>query len=508
MRSPAPVRDFGASPPTTKASRAGRSISGRFFETLLAIGVFWWVALKWETFFLLYTSLLIAPLLFLRSPKSVAQGVEWFDNGFFPTKSPEDPEARAAVVKQLAKSSIWIAIALGVCVVTGYLAIKVILVSFEGLGGFWRRVVFGYFLVNWTVAGLLAFILALEGLGFSRIAEGLTEARLEKLREAGRLKEAEALLRVVALTETGALKRAIEGGVALILPGLMLAMLIYSQITRFCATLRFLIEGYAAMPTNIRRLSLFTAPGHVPELIPGLPKEHKLRLGAVIAEGKEALASSEFSNWVFGFFLLPLVLIWFLPGWAYRFILKSTLWFWWILFIVGGAPNVEDGIEGLRADAYRKAHTWIFIALAVFGVAGFLFGAELKPMIANRLSDAPLLSTAAMLLLIEWRAISAFQWVVLLSSGLTLGVVFWTHSLVVDYKEVPGRKESVEKRLPWLGSLVKWKTAIGMASIALLMLYILLYANRAEHWAPVSDWAFGWLQSLYGENARALLPPR
>jgi hypothetical protein len=227
----------------------------------------------------------------------------------------------------------------------------------------------------------------------------------------------------------------------------------------------------------------------------------------VTADGKETLASSDFSAKIFGFFWLLLIPLWFLPGWAYRFILKSTLWFWWVLFIIGGAPNVADGIEGLRADAYRKAHTWVFIALAVFGIVGFLFGAELKPMIANRLSDAPLLSTAAMLLLIDWRAISAFQWVALLSSGLTLGVVLWTHSLAVDHKEVPGRKEKVEKTLPRLGHLVKLKTGVGMASIALLMLYIVLYANRAEHWAPVSEWAFGWLRFLYGENAEALLPP-
>lgn len=47
-----------------------------------------------------------------------------------------------------------------------------------------------------------------------------------------------------------------------------------------------------------------------------------------------------------------------------------------------------------------------------------------------------------------------------------------------------------------------------MAGVAPLMLYIALYANKAEHWWPVSDWVFGGLRFLYGENAEALRPPR
>jgi hypothetical protein len=276
----------------------------------------------------------------------------------------------------------------------------------------------------------------------------------------------------------------------------VLGVWIATLLVRFFATFRYAIDGYAAMPANIRRLSLLTAPGHVPELLPGLQKEHPFRFGAVITEMKQGAI----------FFWLPLLAFWFIPGWAYRFILKSTLWFWWVLFIIGGAPNVKDGIEGLRADAYRESFSWVLIALAVFGVVSFLFGSALKPIIVNRLSGAPLPTAVALLMLIDWRALSFFQGLSALSSVMTLWVAFWAHGLSVDYREVPGRKEEVEKRLPWLGHLIKWKTGVGMVSIALLMLYIALYANIAEHWAPVSDWAFGWLELLYGENAKALLP--
>jgi hypothetical protein len=141
----------------------------------------------------------------------------------------------------------------------------------------------------------------------------------------------------------------------------------------------------------------------------------------------------------------------------------------------------------------------------MFGVVSFLFGTALKPIIVNHLSGAPVPTAVALLMLIDWRALSLFQWLSVLSSVMTLGVAVWAQGLSVDYREVPGRKELVEKRLPWLGHLIKLKTGVGTVSIALLMLYLALYANMAEHWLPVSNWAFGWLQWLYGENAKALL---
>ena len=53
-------------------------------ETLLAMAVFWWVAIRYETFLLLTTSLFVAPLLLLRSDKSTWLGVQWIDEGMLP----------------------------------------------------------------------------------------------------------------------------------------------------------------------------------------------------------------------------------------------------------------------------------------------------------------------------------------------------------------------------------------------------------------------------------------
>ena len=98
-------------------------------ETALAIGVFWYVALRWETFLLLYSSLFIAPLLLFRSPQSVKRGAQLFDKGFFPIEWPKDPEARKAAVSRLQKRWGWIGVGIGIVAVVaiGYPAAKMFL---------------------------------------------------------------------------------------------------------------------------------------------------------------------------------------------------------------------------------------------------------------------------------------------------------------------------------------------------------------------------------------------
>ena len=195
----------------------------------------------------------------------------------------------------------------------------------------------------------------------------------------------------------------------------------------------------------------------------------------------------------------------YLPAVAYRFILKSTLWFWWILFIVGGAPRLDGGIEGLRADAYRKASAWVGIATALFAVVGFGFGWLLKPWAENLAAEAKMPTAVALLVLVDWQSIPAVQWITLASASTTLAALFWTQAVYVDSQN-PRRAARVAAQLPYLGELVKWKTGFGAVGIALLMLYFALYANAVHHYLPVSEWAASWLRWLYGAAAERLRP--
>lgn len=522
-------------------------------ETLLAIVAFWYVALHWETFFLLYSSLFIAPLLLLRSETSTKHGAKLLENGFFPPKLPERPLGLKTERKPLVYSWAWIglAVALGVLFAIGYPAAKSIFSGQLGWAGIWRGAAFVYVLT--IVAAALAVALAeavaltaalvVSGMGAALIVlfEGGTGAPVGALLAA----LAAALTGLVTLTianalaYNGAVARAgtlpaaamqigsgffhimmygvvrsagfgwvpIAAAALYFVPILLLSVLLASVFFRSYASILHFFDCYAAMPLNLRRLSFFTAPGHAPELLPGLPSGHHLRFGSMATKGKDHLAERGFSGKFLGVAYILMIPIWFIIGWGYRVVLKSTLWLWWVLFFIGGAPNVADGIAGVRADTYRKMSSWILIAVAVFTLVAFFFGKALKPLIVNHLNDASLIGPVALIALIDWKAISIFQWVLLLSSTLTISVVVWTHNLVVDESEVPGRKNKVEKQLRRLGYLLNWKTGIGMLSIALLMAYVAFYANATHHWLPISKWVFEWLTWLYGDNAKALLLP-
>ncbi len=278
---------------------------------------------------------------------------------------------------------------------------------------------------------------------------------------------------------------------------------------RFAATARHAREGYRRLPTNVRRLALCMTPLQQPELLPGLRADHFLRFDVFFFISLFEYGGSELIN-KFKFVAnsvikLPSLVILYLPAWAYRFIVKSTLWFWWILFIVGGAPQLDGGVEGLRADAYREASAWIGIATTVFAVVGFGFGWLLKPWAENLTAEAKLPTAVALLVLVDWKPIPVVQWITLASALTTIAVVIWTRDVYVD-SENPQRATRVAAQLPWLGHLVKWKTGFGAVGIALLMLYFALYANAVHQYVPLSEWAAGWLRWLYGAAAERLRP--
>src|SRR6185436_9213931 len=72
------------------ASRAAGKVSVlACAETLFAVVLYWWIAIRWGTHVHLLTSVFIAPLLLLRSPESIEMGVRWFQKDWFGFKKYE-----------------------------------------------------------------------------------------------------------------------------------------------------------------------------------------------------------------------------------------------------------------------------------------------------------------------------------------------------------------------------------------------------------------------------------
>jgi hypothetical protein len=498
-------------------------------ETVLAIAVFWWIAIRYETLMLLTTSLFVAPLLLLRSEESTQLGVKWFEEGLFPTNWPADLEARHKIDKRLEQRwrRIGATFGVGLGLGLGYAAAKVFLVGQMGWAAFWGMVV--CWAIGWIAETAVGTVTVAAAGAASAGAVAATAARARAvavaaaaatvIAGAGGLAAVgaacaavwialvrPAMIAAVVAKGVGVENRAgVEDAAFLAYPSILLGISLATVIIRVAATICCLPAGYRNIPNNLRRLAGSMAPFQHPELLPGLPAEHAFRFNIFFSAAFGRLGGPEpidKSLSLRAYVYAPFI---FLPAWAYRFILKSTLWFWWILFIVGGAPRLDGGIEGLRADAYRKASAWIGIATTIFAVVGFGFGWLLKPWAENLGAYAPLPAAVALLVLGDWKSVPIVQWVTLASALSTIAVVVWTRDVYVDSQNKK-RAARVDAQLPWLGHLVKWKTGFGAVGIALLMLYIALYANAVHHWLPVSDWAAGWLHRLYGAAATRLAP--
>jgi len=483
------------------------------------------VAIRYETFMLLTTSLFVAPLLLLRSEESTRLGVKWLHEGMFPPRWPVNPPARAEAEQRWRRRLNWLGAAIGIAVGfrLGYPAAKLYLFGHEGWYAFARGVGFGL-ATTWLASALaeagakaIAGALAGPGMGAAAAAGAGAVAGPVAALAAG-VAAATGAGAVVVAGAVGAVAGAGSGASAfalaravfvfMMVPGLLLGFWLVALIFRMIATVRHTPEGYQRLPDNVRRLALCKTPVQQPELLPGLPADHPLRFSFVFASGASNLGSSDWRKRFGAYSLFTFAPIIYFPAWAYRFILKSTLWFWWILFVGGGAPRLDGGIEGLRADAYRKASAWVGIATAIFAVVGFGFGFGwlLKPLAENLGSFASLPTAVALLVLVDWKSVPIVQWVTLAAAASTIAIVIWTQGLYVDWQN-DRRAARVAAQLPWLGHFVKWKTGFGAVGIALLMLNIALYANAVHHWLPVSDWAAGWLHLLYGAAATRLAPP-
>jgi len=107
------------------------------------------------------------------------------------------------------------------------------------------------------------------------------------------------------------------------------------------------------------------------------------------------------------------------------------------------------------------------------------------------------------LVLIDWRSLPFLALLGALSCILTIGAWLWADGILKDSK-VFGREEKVARGLRRLAHLIQWKTAIGVLTITLLMLYVAFLANAKLGLWPLSDWFFDGLSWLYGKYAAAL----
>ncbi len=107
-------------------------------EVIFSVAAYWWIAWYFDTYAHLLISILVAPLILLRSDESVALGVEMFGRYMsgedFPPRSAKG--VSAVIVSAVAAGG------------ASWLAVDWFLVGHEGWSLFWRAMLIGLFALN------------------------------------------------------------------------------------------------------------------------------------------------------------------------------------------------------------------------------------------------------------------------------------------------------------------------------------------------------------------------
>lgn len=313
-------------------------------ETLVAVAIYWWFSVHFETYSLLLISVAVAPLVLLRSDKSVELGVRWF--GKWERRVWDDEETE--------EIRDHFAIGLIAGPLAGFTAYCLVVYFPESADGWtaahgfaigWISVaVVGVVSLGFPTTGAVAATLGREATsaGAYGLAGGIAGAIAGGL--GGALTVAIAIAAAVAAAGVviGILSspRAPPGTALImmvfgapVLVGFALGLFALSLVVRFGATISHICRGLQALPRNFQRLVVCTSPFQEPELVPGLTTgETHFTWPDMWRLFRSRSNSGGIEQKVSVFFTYPTaLLLWFFPGWFYRLTLKSTAWFWFPL---------------------------------------------------------------------------------------------------------------------------------------------------------------------------------
>ena len=359
-------------------------------ETVLAVVCCWGAAWYFESHLHLWISILVAPLLLLRSPESIHKGTMWFA-AYLADKTKITP--RGTPIRFW---GILLPLVLGITVVCAYAMTQSFLVDHGGWSLFLRSMLVGIIAV-WvvvavavagamagsvvlalTIAFVLALALAVADVAALAVALGLTVT----------LSSFAAIMVVLALV--GAVAGTGDLTVAVLLAGIpwLTGIWLRSLGIRIVATLRHPLLGLRALPYNWQRILWVIDAKHSPELLPGpgslasAVSPQNIR-GLIHARG---MLKRFFGIVLFSSFLLPALL--------YRWGIKSTFWFYWPLLYLHSKPQQQDAetskicLLNLYKGSMERSRQWLALILLLCMSATTYF-MDIKVFIQSHVATVP-----------------------------------------------------------------------------------------------------------------------
>ncbi|MBI5772466.1 MAG: hypothetical protein HZA89_01840 [Verrucomicrobia bacterium] len=526
---PAAAHPGPAAPPTEEtkkwvwysslASRAAGQVSVlACMETLCAVALYWWIAIRYDTHWHLVSSVCIAPLLLLRSPESMATGVRWFLKDWFGFNSYEQ--------WLKGKRACWFgALALVSALPTYFFAHWL---SHRWLPGLERGSLFGWaaaieassvvgaYLVAGASAGVVAGagagaaagagavagegMVAGEGAGAFALAGAVTGAAVGAFvgasAIAGAVVGAGAIAGAVAGAVVGAVvgAGAIAGAVTAFGRGAGAGLAVRGLLLRVLATLCYIPNGIKRVPENWRENNFLTDSFLPAELMPGI-RDYRPTL-SLDGLHKRWIDEQIKSMWLS--YALAGV-IFFLPAFIYRLNIKATAWFWWPLaYLLKSAP-VADA-EGQQKQALCWPWTnpfqklWIIVSVLLTVVSLTLHNLDRAALL--EVANLPALPLALKVLLaIDWAHLSPWHWAQWIIAGAGAGMLALAGN--ARSHDVNGNWREYRQRWPQnirlMTGLQRLRT-LATTALLLMALGALLLQDRT--WQTYVSVPGNWLQSL------------
>jgi TIR domain len=451
-------------------------------ETLLVVPFYWWLAFHFQTYGFLIFSACIAPLVLLRSPKSVALGLTWFtkweDKCFAdgePTKKWKDFSFKEIVLRLVLILALML-VCLAVMIRFPDYGIFAIIAFLGGLVGF----PIGPSIVPagkvWTKLGLVP---ALTGASIVVIPLIVIADKF--------ISHLPSFLVGAVATIAGVVGAGVSIGVGIFV--IALAM-------RMAATLRYFVPGWFSISGNFRRLVFCTSPLQTPELIPGLPTTSYFTPTIWIERLNQRKPGQDPGVRVGIIFAM---IIWFVPGWLYRITLKSTVWIWWPLVFIASPSKLAM----TPAWQYHAMFRTLIISAAI-SIASYTNWVDVFSGFISQPSEEPVIKSLVYLLTLD-RSSHFWSVFVLIGPILSIVTLIWLRQTFAKYKiareyKYEGLQRQAERTFPIIELAQRVQSVLFILYCFLLIGQIAIYFNSQKCWTPIPQSVQSWSAWMFGEK--------
>ncbi len=496
---------------STLATRAAGQVSVlAVVETLLAITLYWWIAIRFETHWHLVSSVFIAPLLLLRSPESIAAGVRFFLKDWFGIFGFDN--------WQRGKQVLWIAM-------TGAVACGFISCLASQLSHHWLVGLQGWRLFCWAAAigaissgaaivaarvvavavafefegalhGLVttavAAAVAIAGAGATAGGSSGTLGGVGALAGAAAIALACAGAIVVVVRMTDAVADVVIG--TFVDPAFGAAVALRALVVRVLATLFNLRAGGRCLVANWRETNLLTDSRLPAELMPGIRDHYPLfTLDGLLKDiSTESQLLFRILKSLAGIFI-------FLPALLYRLNIKATAWFWWPLaYLLKPAPAASA--EGAQRQALcwpwsnPAQRSWIVLSI---GLA--LLSLVLHWLVATSRIESGLVTGLPLAVRVSsgwgWARLAPWHWALWIIAVAGAGMLLLAGNACSHHAN--GNWSQYRQRWP---QNIRWMTALSrvrrLATVALLVMALGALLLQYRTWQAYVPVRASWVSAL------------